>query len=118
MTAWILFVLGLAVGAGMGTAGALVGGSVGALAGLAVYAIGRMHARVSEPVPAVESHSVMCFPYGQAADCEFVGDRRSGRWYDVRRCSLLKVPTDVGCDKGCIRLMNLTHDRPGVAPSP
>jgi len=44
-----------------------------------------------------------------------VGDLRSGRWYDVRRCSLLKVPTKVDCDKGCIRLITLAHVRPGRA---
>jgi hypothetical protein len=108
------FALGLAVGAWTGTAfGALAGGVIGMVLGLSVHAAGWMRAQLRETVPTVERHSVMCFPYAQAAECDFVGDLKSGRWTDVRRCSLLKTPDHVDCDKGCIRLMALTGVRPG-----
>ncbi len=110
------FVLGLAVGAATGTAfAAFAGGMVGMLLGLSVYAVGWMRSHLREAIPTVARHCVICFPYGQAAECEFVGDLKSGRWYDVIRCSLLQEPTKVECDKGCVRLMNLTRVRPGDA---
>ena len=110
------FVLGLAVGAVTGAEfGAFAGGIVGILLGLSVYAVGWVRSHLREVIPTVARHRVMCFPYAQAAECEFVGDLKSGRWYDVRRCSLLEEPTKVDCEKDCIRLMNVTGVRPGDA---
>jgi len=101
------------VGAGTGDVfSAFAGGVLGLLVGLSVHAVRWMASRVRETTPTVERHSVMCFPYAQAADCEFVGDLRTGRWTDIRRCSLLGKNAD--CEKVCIRLMNQT----GVRPSP
>jgi hypothetical protein len=112
----IVFVLGVTVGAATGTVlGALVGGLVGMLLGGLVYAVSWMRFQLRETIPTVEPHSVMCFPYAQAAECELVGDLKSGRWVDVKQCSLHRVPTEVNCDKGCLRMMNLTHVRPGQA---
>jgi hypothetical protein len=109
-----LFLGGVAVGAGTGSAvAALAGGMVGLLLGLAVYAGGWVRAHLRESAPVAERHSVMCFPYAQAADCDFLGDLKHRRWYDVARCSLMRVPTEVACDKGCIRMLNLARVRPG-----
>ena len=112
----IVFALGVIVGAATGTVlGALVGGIVGMLLGGLVHGLLWTRSRLRENVPTVEAHSVMCFPYAQSAECEFVGDLESGRWVDVKRCSLLRDPNHVNCDKGCIRLMNVTSVRPGEA---
>jgi hypothetical protein len=114
MTIFYAFLLGTATGAGMGGAlGALVGGFLGLHVGGAVHACSWIRSHEGASTPVVGRHSVMCFPYGQAADCELIGDPERRRWYDVARCSLMRVPTDVRCDKGCIRLMNLTRVRPG-----
>jgi hypothetical protein len=114
----ILFLLGLVVGAGTGDAvGAFAGGMVGILLGLTIIAVGWMRSHLRETNPTVASHSVMCFPFAQAAECEFVGDAKSGRWYDVRKCSLLQAPKSLDCDKGCVRLLNATRERPGHAPA-
>ncbi len=112
----ILVFLGLAVGAGTGDAfGAFAGAFVGLHLGLLVAGVRWMRAHLVEHPATVEAHAVMCFPYAQPAECELVGDLKSRRWTDVQRCSLQPDPTRVGCDKGCIRLMNATHVRPGAA---
>lgn len=107
------FILGALVGALTGTEiGALVGGLGGAVIGLTVHALIWMRDHLGSDAT-VERHQVMCTPFGQAADCDFVGDLQTGRWYDVKRCSLLGSDADVDCDKGCVRLMTLSHERPG-----
>jgi hypothetical protein len=59
----------------------------------------------------------MCAVYGVEAECDFEGDLRTLRWYDVKRCSLLSVPTQVDCDKGCLGLIKLARVRPGQGDS-
>jgi hypothetical protein len=110
-----LFLGGVAIGAGMGRSAvaALAGGVVGFSIGLGVAAIAWIRSHLRDTAPVTERHRVMCFPYGQAADCELVGDLDSRRWYDVARCSMKHVQSGVTCDKGCIRLMNAARVRPG-----
>jgi hypothetical protein len=112
------FLLGMGLGAATGNPlAALAGAVTGVLLGLSVHAIRRLRAYLREGTPTVERHQVMCFAYGQAADCELVGDLDSGRWRDVKRCSLLPLPTQVDCDKGCVRLMTQAGVRPGQPSS-
>ncbi len=111
------FILGLLAGAVTGTeVGAYAGAAFGLLVGLTVHVLLWMRAHAGN-TPTAERHLVMCTPYGQQADCEFVGDAGTGRWYDVQRCSLLDDPTHVDCDKGCVRLMSIGRERPGGACS-
>jgi len=111
--ALIGFVIGLVVGATTGTAmGAFGIGALGMLVGLAVYGVGWMRLHLGD-APTVERHRVMCTPFGQIADLELEGDLERGRWYDVRRCSLLRPANVVDCDKGCIRQVNAAGLRPG-----
>jgi hypothetical protein len=110
----ILFVLGMAVGAGTGSAaGAFVGGLIGALLALAGLGLGWLRNHVRDVDPIVEDHSVMCFRYAQAADCSFVADRNRGKWIDVAWCS--HQPRGVACDKTCLPLLNIARVRPGAA---
>jgi hypothetical protein len=107
------FILGALLGALTGTeVGIATGGVAGALVGLTVHVLMWMRAHAGS-APTLEQHRVMCTAYGQAADCEFEGDLGTGRWYDVKRCSILAEPDAVRCDKGCVRLMTLTDVRPG-----
>lgn len=109
------FILGLLVGALTGTElGAITGGLTGLLIGLSVHAFGWLRSHLGD-APAVRRHLVMCTVFGQTADCDFVGDTGTGRWFDVTRCSLLSSPTQVNCDKGCIDLIRAGHVRPGEA---
>jgi hypothetical protein len=113
MTATLLLsVLGFAVGAAAGGMfGAAVGACAGLLVGFPVFAFGWLRAHPRNVVPTTERHSVMCFPYGHAAECAFEGDLNHGRWLDVAWCSLKKARPD--CDKGCIQLMNAAGVKPG-----
>jgi hypothetical protein len=109
------FALGLVVGAATGTEGGAFGGAMlGMSIGLVVFGVQWMRAHLGDE-PVVERHLVMCTPYGQVAEAEFVGDLGTKRWGDVTRCSLLRDPDHVDCDKGCVALMNLAHVRPGKA---
>jgi hypothetical protein len=110
---FIGFILGVLAGAVTGTElGVVAGGVLGTLLGLSVHAFGWIRSHLGD-APTVERHRIVCAVYGQTADCDFAGDLYSGRWYDVRRCSLLPVPTRVDCDKGCLPLMTSTRTRPG-----
>ncbi len=114
MTASVIgFALGLVLGAATGTEGAAFGGAMlGMLVGLGVHGISWARAHLGDE-PVVEHHRAMCTPYGHVADVELVGDAGAGRWFDVKRCSLLEDPDHVDCDKGCVRMMNLSGTRPG-----
>lgn len=106
-------VVGLVVGASTGTEmGAFAGAMLGMFVGLAIFGFFRVRARLGD-APTVERHRVMCTPLGHAADCEFAGDLKTGRWYDVNRCSLLRPANQVDCDKGCLRQLRLAGVRPG-----
>jgi hypothetical protein len=108
------FVIGLAVGALTGTElGAFAGGVLGVLAGAALHGARWLRVHLAE-TSVTERHRVMCTPLGHLADVELVGEPRSGRWFDVRRCSLLPVADRVTCDKGCVRLLDLTGVRAGA----
>lgn len=111
--------IGLIIGAivGGGLAGELGAASVaplGLFAGLTFHALAWLRAH-SGDAPVVERHLVMCTPMGHAARAELVGDLEQRRWHDVRSCSLLAEQDQVQCDKGCVRLMNLSGVRPGAA---
>jgi hypothetical protein len=109
------FVLGMVAGAATGTVGAAYGFALlGMSVGLLVHGVRWLRAHLGDE-PIVERHLVMCTPYGQVAEADFAGDRGTGRWSDVTRCSLLDDPDHVDCDKGCVALMNLAHVRPGTA---
>jgi hypothetical protein len=111
----ILFVFGAAAGAGTGSPlAALGGGLVGLMLGLAVYAVGRIRDRAPAD-GVIETHAAMCFPYAQPAELEVLGDPERGRWVDVTWCSLHK---EMHCDKGCLRLLNVTSVRPPPAAAP
>ena len=106
-------ILGLLAGALTGTQlGAVTGAGIGLLIGLSVHAVGWMRSHLGD-APMVQHHLVMCTVFGASADCDFVGDRETGRWYDVARCTLLANPSHVDCDKGCVRLVKAGHARPG-----
>ena len=112
----IVFALGVAAGAATGTGlGAIVGGIIGLHFAAMVYAFVWLRSHLRDVVPTVEPHVVMCFPFGQAAECELVGDLASRRWVDVSRCSVQRLPDHINCDKGCVKMMNLTRVRPGAA---
>lgn len=106
------FAIGLAVGASTGTEfGAFAGAMLGMTLGFAVYGLAWLRAHSGDE-PTVERHSVMCTPFGHAAECEFEGDLGLRRWHDVKSCSLLDDPNHVDCDKGCVRQLNLARVRP------
>lgn len=108
-------ILGFLAGALTGTQlGALAGAGTGLLIGLSVHAFGWMRSHWGDN-PVVERHLVMCTVFGHTADCDFVGDQQTGHWFNVARCSLLNDPTNVNCDKGCVRLIKAGHVRPGQA---
>jgi hypothetical protein len=114
-TSLIGFILGALAGAATGSAlGVVLGGVLGTLLGLSVHAFGWMRSHLGN-APTVERHRIVCAVFGQTAECDFAGDLHSGRWYDVKRCSLLSVPTRVDCDKGCLPLMMSMRTRPGRA---
>jgi hypothetical protein len=107
------FVVGLTIGAASGSElGAFAGAVLGMGVGIAVYGARWLQAHLGDS-PVTVHHRVMCTPLGHQADCEMVGDIGQGRWYDVRSCSLLPVANEVRCDKGCVRLLNLSGVRPG-----
>ncbi len=108
-------IFGLILGAGSGTeVGAFFGAVVGMSAGLVVYGLGWMRAHLGS-APTVETHRLICTPQGALADCELEGDLETGRWSDVKRCSLLHPAGDVSCEKSCLRLMNDSGVKPGAA---
>ena len=55
---------------------------------------------------------IACPELGRKADCVLEQDVRSGRWVDVKRCSLFPEGAPITCDKACLKL--LAH----VAPRP
>jgi hypothetical protein len=106
-------VFGFALGAATGTAmGAFAGAFLGMFVGLGLGGLFWMRAHLGD-TPTVERHLVMCTPFGHAADCQFEGDLETGRWYDVKSCSLLRPASQVDCDKGCLRQLQLSGVRPG-----
>ncbi len=107
-------VFGALVGALTGTElGVWSGAFVGLSIGFSIWAFAWIRDHFGE-APVVERHRVMCDRYGQAAEIEFAGDLHSGRWYDVKSCSLQPVANEVGCHKGCVAMMKAGHVRPGV----
>jgi hypothetical protein len=106
-------VLGAVLGAGIsGEIGAVFGAALGMFVGGAAWAIAWMRGHLGS-APTLEHHRVMCTPFGHVAACEFEGDLATGRWYDVKRCSLLRPDVEVDCDKGCLRQLRLAGVRPG-----
>ncbi|MBZ0238591.1 MAG: complement resistance protein TraT [Deltaproteobacteria bacterium] len=111
--ALIGFVIGFALGLGTGSAaGALVVAILGALVGVSAHAARWLWAHRGDS-PTVERHRVFCTPYGRSAVIDFVGDLETRRWLDVKRCSLLRVATDVSCDKRCVNRMRDSGIKPG-----
>ncbi len=111
---FIGFVIGLALGAGTGTAGgAFIGGVLGMLVGVTAHGVGWIRAHRGD-APTIERHRVVCTPYGQIADIEFVGDLETRRWLDVKRCSLLPVADRVACDKRCLHRLSDSGVKPGA----
>ena len=107
------FVFGGLMGAATGTAlGICAGAALGALIGAAVDALLWLRS-LSGDTPIIERHLAMCTVFGQTADCQFVGDLSTGRWSDVRSCSLLSTPDRVDCEKSCVRLLGLAKVRAG-----
>jgi hypothetical protein len=114
MAMWMMTVLGFGIGAAAGgMVGAAAGAVAGMLVGFPVYAVGWIRSHPRNAIPTIERHEVMCFPYGHAAECDFTGDLRGGRWYDVAWCSLKQARPQ--CDKGCVELLNAARVRPGRA---
>lgn len=110
--------IGLIIGAVLGAwtgsmATALVAAALGTLVGAAVHAALWLWGDDDDDGPVVETHQVLCTPRGQVAAITFVGDRARGRWTEVRRCSLLPVAADVGCEQRCLRRINDAGVRPG-----
>lgn len=106
-------VLGFILGAASGThAGAFAGTVLGMSVGLLVFGVGWIRAH-GGGAPTIEHHRILCTPNGRAADCELEGDLVTGRWYDVRSCSLLRPANDVYCGKPCLRLIKDSGTRPG-----
>jgi hypothetical protein len=108
-------IFGALAGALTGTEfGVWSGAVVGLSIGFSIWAFSWLRDHFGE-APTVEQHRVICDRYGQPADIEFVGDLHTGRWYDVKSCSLLEVPTEVVCHKGCVAMMKAGHVQPGRA---
>ena len=105
------FALGLVAGASTGTAiGAFFGAMIGMTIGLTIHGYSWARVRLGD-APVVETHRVMCTSFGQAAKAEYVGDLERGRFYDVKRCSLIEGKVD--CEKGCLRQIRLAGVKPG-----
>jgi hypothetical protein len=106
-------VLGFILGATSGTqAGAFAGAIFGMSVGLFVYGFFWARARAGD-MPTIERHQILCTPLGRIADCEVQGDLETRRWYDIKRCSLLRPATNVDCDKTCLKMINDSGTRPG-----
>lgn len=111
------FVFGAMAGAATGTVvGICAGAAAGVLIGLSIDAL-RWLRSLAANAPITERHLAMCMVYGQPAECEFVGDLQSGRWTDVRSCSLSSVAGRIDCEKSCVRLIGTAHVRPGQSCS-
>lgn len=87
--------------------GAVAGAVCGAMTGFVFFPSSK---RISRPpkqrTPKYIRERIVCVPEGEVADCVFQLNRRSGRWVDVRSCSLCDPATEVLCEKQCLTLMN------------
>jgi hypothetical protein len=111
------FLLGAVIGAFTGTQlGAYAGAMLGMLVGGSIWGLGWLRRHLGDQ-PTVERHRVVCTPFGAIAEAEVVGDLGTGRWHDVRSCSLLRSERGVDCEKRCIYRLEHAGVRPGRGPS-
>ena len=107
------FLVGMVLGGGSGSmAVAMLFGALGAITGALAHGSVWLYAHSGDR-PVLETHRVMCTPYGQTADITFEGDLDRGKWTRVERCSLLPVVGRPECDQHCLRRMNEAGARPG-----
>lgn len=51
--------------------------------------------------------SVVCPTLRQTVDCRMAQEVYTGQWQTVKACSAFPGWSDLPCDKGCARMMNL-----------
>jgi hypothetical protein len=91
-----------------GILGAVLGSVIGVVFFMLWGSVDDPAVHVAPDMEGVErvKDEALCIPRGQNAECVFLRDEETGEYLDIVECSMFPEPTEVDCQKRCLKMMN------------